>query len=268
MERLITLTTDFGLADEYAGVMKGVILSRFPAARIVDLTHQIPPQDLRRAAYLIEAARPYFPESTVHVLVVDPGVGSARRLILVAAAGQLFLAPDNGVLTLPIRAGFEAAYEVEPGELSLTPVSATFHGRDLLAPIAAELAKGMAPAAVGRPLLREELMTLPLADAVIDPAGSKVTGEVVSVDHFGNLLTNISSDIIRQVGGPAPFPSIFIRVKKTTISGLAPSYGSGAQGELLALFGSRGHLEVAVNQGSAARELAAGPGDSVVVTFS
>ncbi|MEJ2033483.1 MAG: SAM-dependent chlorinase/fluorinase [Deltaproteobacteria bacterium] len=261
----MTNTTDFGLADEYVGVMKGVILSRLPTARIVDLTHQIPPQDLRRTAYLIEAARPYFPAGTLHVLVVDPGVGTSRRLILVAAAGQLFLAPDNGILTLPIRAGFETAYEVECCELFLEPGSTTFHGRDILAPVAAELAKGLAPAAVGRPLSREELVSLPLASVVIDPAGTGVAGEVVSIDHFGNLLTNIPCDALRQAGGPPPFSEIVIRIGETMIAGVASSYGTVAPGELLALFGSRGLLEISVNQGSAARELVVGPGEPVSV---
>lgn len=268
MERLITLTTDFGLADEYAGVMKGVILSRFPTARIVDLTHQVPPQDLRRTAYLIEAARPYFPAGTLHVLVVDPGVGTARRLVLVAAAGQLFLAPDNGILTLPVQAGFESAYEVECRELYLETVSTTFHGRDILAPVAAELAKGMDPATVGRSLTSDELVVLPLTSAVIDPTGPTVAGEVVSVDHFGNLLTNISHEDIRKAGGP-PVPSgMLIRVRKADIVGVAASYGTAAAGELLALFNSRGLLEIAVNQGSAAGRLGVGSGEPVIVTFS
>lgn len=265
--RLITLTTDFGLIDEYVGIMKGVILSHCPAARIVDLTHQVPPQDLRRAAYSIEAARPYFPSGTLHVLVVDPGVGTERRLVLVAAAGQLFLAPDNGVLTLVVRAGFEAAYQVECRELFLEPLSATFHGRDILAPVAAALARGMAPEAVGRRLPREELAMLPLPSPMIDPNGPAVTGEVVSIDHFGNLLTNISRETFLRAGGPSP-AAISLRVRETVIAGPAPAYGSAAPGELVALFGSRGLLEIAVNQGNAAQRLAVAPGEPVLVSFA
>jgi S-adenosyl-L-methionine hydrolase (adenosine-forming) len=156
---------------------------------------------------------------------------------------------------------------VECRELFREPVSTTFHGRDILAPVAAELARGMSPAAVGRRVGKKELAALPLAPAVFDRAGPTVTGEVVSLDHFGNLLTNLSRDLIREAGGPSR-PRIFIRIKETLIAGVAPSYGAARPGELLALFGSRGMLEIAINQGSAGRKLAAGPGEPVLVTFS
>jgi S-adenosyl-L-methionine hydrolase (adenosine-forming) len=263
--RLITLLTDFGLEDEYVGVMKGVILSRFPAARLVDLSHRIPPQDLRRAAYLLESSRPFFPAGTLHVAVVDPGVGTSRRVILVEAEGQLFLAPDNGLLTLQIGGNFSAAYEVSCRQLFLQPVSNTFHGRDIFAPVAAELAKGMAPAGVGRPLPREDLITFSFPQAVLDPATSTIRGQVVSIDHFGNLLTNISCQVYRQLAPDPATGTTEVQVRDRIISGLATSYDGAPPGTLLAIFGSRNFLEIAVNRGNACRELAAAPDEKIEV---
>jgi S-adenosyl-L-methionine hydrolase (adenosine-forming) len=265
MNRLITLLTDFGLEDEYVGVMKGVILSRFPAARIIDLCHGVAPQDLRRAAYLLESSRPYFPAATLHVVVVDPGVGTGRRLVLMEAGGQLLLAPDNGVLTLPARSGFTAAFEVSCRELFLPNVSRTFHGRDIFAPVAAELAKGMAPAAVGRRLSREELVLLPLAEAEIDPSGTAITGEVVDIDRFGNLLTNIHLNAYQELAGGLPPATAIVLLRGRMINGLSPAYGAVPPGTLLAIFGSRNYLEIATNQGNAARELEIGRGERIVL---
>jgi S-adenosyl-L-methionine hydrolase (adenosine-forming) len=265
MTRLITLTTDFGLWDEFVGVMKGVILSRLPSARTVDLCHQIPPGDLRRAAFILESSRSYFPAGTLHVVVVDPGVGTDRRIILLEAGGQLFLAPDNGVLTLQIRNCFTAAYEVSCRELFLQPVSNTFHGRDIFAPLAAELAKGLAPAEVGMPLSKNELITLSLPEAVIDPGAATIVGQVTDVDHFGNLLTNISLEAYRQLAGNLDPDRAIIRVKDRVISLLAESYGAAPPGGLLAIFASRDFLEIAINQGNAARELGVAPDEQVTL---
>ncbi|MDH3392872.1 MAG: SAM-dependent chlorinase/fluorinase, partial [Desulfobulbaceae bacterium] len=146
MSRIITLTTDFGLTDEYVGVMKGVILSLSPAARIIDLSHGVEPQNITQAAYLINSGSLYFPDNTLHIVVVDPGVGSKRRLILVGARQQLFLAPDNGVLSLLLGdESFDFAYEIANTELFGKSVSKTFHGRDILAPVAAHLSTGIPP---------------------------------------------------------------------------------------------------------------------------
>jgi S-adenosyl-L-methionine hydrolase (adenosine-forming) len=268
MDRLITLLTDFGLEDEYVGVMKGVILSRFPAARIIDLCHGVPPQDLRRAAYLLESSRPYFPAATLHVIVVDPGVGTSRRIVLMEADGQLLLAPDNGVLTLPARSGFTAAFEVGCRDLFLPNVSRTFHGRDIFAPVAAALAKGLAPAAVGRRLSREELVHLPLPEAEIDPAGTAIIGQVVDIDRFGNLLTNIHINAYQELAGDLPPAGIIAQLRDRVISGLSPSYGAAPPDTLLAIFGSRNYLEIATNRGNAARELGVGLGERIVLRIT
>jgi S-adenosyl-L-methionine hydrolase (adenosine-forming) len=266
MHRLITLLTDFGLEDEYVGVMKGVILSRFPAARIVDLCHGIPPHDLHRAAYLLESSRAYFPAGTLHVIVVDPGVGTARRIVLMEADDQLLLAPDNGILTLPARKGFTAVYEVSCHEFFLPTVSRTFHGRDILAPVAAELAKGLAPDAVGPRLSREELVLLPLARAEVNPAGTAITGQVVAIDRFGNLLTNIHISDYQALAGDLPPASAAVRLGDHLITGLASSYGNVPAGGLLAIFNSRNYLEIAINKGNAARLTGVGEGEKIVVS--
>jgi S-adenosyl-L-methionine hydrolase (adenosine-forming) len=269
MERLITMLTDFGLENEYVGVMKGVILSRLGTARIIDLCHEIPPRDISRAAYLLEASHRFFPAGTLHVAVIDPGVGTSRRIVLLEAAGQLFLAPDNGVLTLVARANFAAAFEVTCRQHFLEKVSNTFHGRDIFAPVAAELARGLLkPAAVGPPLSREELVDLPLAEAELDAAGTAINGQVVDIDRFGNLLTNIHFKKYQELAGRLPSARLVIQVTGRIIDGLSPSYGSALPGGLLAIFSSRDYLEIAVNRGNAARDLEVEAGEKVVVRVS
>ena len=265
MSRIITLTTDFGLEDEYAGVMKGVILARAPAATIVDLSHAIEGQNILQAALLIKSAYRFFPVKTIHVLVVDPGVGSNRRLIMAQVENHLFLAPDNGVLGLLLESEhFQAVHEIDCPQYYLEPLSSTFHGRDILAPVAAHLAGGLEPAAVGPAIERRKLKILRLAPAKIDSKQSVITGEVTGWDHFGNLWTNIKADTLDSLFRNEK-NRVRVTVKGVTITGILDAFARKAPGEILAIVGSRGVLEIAVNRGNAARLLAAAIGEEVKV---
>lgn len=265
MGRIITLTTDFGLSDEYAGVLKGVILARAPEATIVDLSHAVPRQDIVHAALLIKSAYVFFPKGTIHLVVVDPGVGSGRRLILLLADGHLFMAPDNGVLGLLLEEdNVEAVYDIKCERFFLSPVSSTFHGRDILAPVGAKLAAGLDPAATG-PLLDPQLLhRIDIEQPHIDTRQRKITGKIVSVDHFGNLQTNIGENNLKELLCAGDL-TVKITVKNNIILGIQVSYITTAPGNLLAVINSRGFLEIAVNHGDAAAFLRAGPGDGVTL---
>ena len=269
----IVLTTDFGLADSYVGLMKGVILSINPRAAIVDLTHGIPPQDVKQAALVLGAGWRFFPQDAIHVVVVDPGVGTQRQALLLVTPQARFLAPDNGVLsrvvaeyldgppaapeTVPVPARC-TAYQLTEPSFWRRPVSNTFHGRDIFAPAAAHLSLGVEPAALGRPVT--QLLYLPRSLAVRD--GDRVYGEVVYADHFGNLITNIPEGMMSGAG------SVLIEIKGRGIARLSRTFHHGDRpGQLLALIGSHGYLEIAVANGSAARELKAGPGEPVTLSY-
>ena len=265
MSRIITLTTDFGLEDEYVGVMKGVILARAPQAIIVDLSHAIGRQNILQAALLIKSAYRFFPEKTIHLVVVDPGVGSKRRIILLQAAGHLFLGPDNGVLGLLLEAEhFQTAHEVQCDRYYLAPVSCTFHGRDIMAPVAAQIAAGLDPAAVGPVIARQTLKKAELAEAKTDRAQSTITGEITGKDHFGNLQTNIRASSLHNLCGWEKSRAR-VWVRNQTIAGIQTAYAHKAPGQILAIVGSRGVLEIAVHQGNAAKLLDADLGDEVTV---
>ena len=262
MTQIITLTTDFGLEDEYVGVMKGVILSGAPGAMIVDLTHGIRAQDVRQAAFVIRTACHYFPRGTIHIVVVDPGVGGQRKILLMTAGNQLFLAPDNGVLSFVHRRD-SRIYEVTNNRLFLPTISRTFHGRDIFAPLAAALANGLNLAEAGPGLADSEIVFLPESEVV--KTERKVAGRVISVDHFGNLITNIHRGML-----PDNFrddPSRFSVQLGMRMVAIRACYGDVSDGELLALVGSRDYLEIAVNCGNAARVLESSIGDEVVVTW-
>lgn len=269
MAAIITLTTDFGLQDEYVGVMKGVILGLAPAVQLVDLTHAIAPHDCRQAAGVLAAAYPYFPSGTIHLVVVDPGVGSERRIVLVQGGGHLFLAPDNGVLTPILRAGVgETAYEVTREELFLSPRSHTFHGRDILAPVAGHLAAGLAPAATGPSLALAALTTLPLPAPTLDLHRLRIEGQVLSCDHFGNLITNIDQERIRNLQAQRPNETLVVTVGTHRLLGLQSWYSAVPPQAPLAIIGSRGTLEIAVNQGQAAELLGVGPANKITISLS
>lgn len=258
---LITLTTDFGLADEYVGVMKGVIACRAPQARVIDLCHAVPPQDIRHAAYLLQASWRYFPPATLHVVVVDPGVGSERRVVLLTMDHGRFLAPDNGVLTPLLDEPDCRAHAVTNSALFLAPLSSTFHGRDLFAPVAAALATGTPPAAAGPALDPSALVRLPIAQPRIDPAAGTVDGEVVAIDRFGNLITNLSRACLAALADH-PGPPL-VSLDGRPLGTIRRAYADAAPGEALALFGSRDTLEIAINQDHAARNLGAAIGSRV-----
>jgi S-adenosylmethionine hydrolase len=268
MHSVITLTTDFGIADEYVGVMKGVIAANAPGAIVIDLTHNISSQAVREAAFLLAASYRYFPKGTVHVVVVDPGVGSDRKIVVLRADGHLFVAPDNGILTLLLTdKKFEAAYEVTNNALFHKPVSNTFHGRDIMAPVAARLASGLAVADVGPLLERGTLVKLTLPVPTIDDDRQAIDGEVIGVDKFGNLLTNIHVNDISSLAGLDRKGKIAVTVKAGFCNGLHNAYGEVAVGSPVAIIGSREYLEVSVNRGSAAELLQAGCGDAVSVAL-
>ncbi len=261
---VITLTTDFGLADPFVGVMKGAILSRFAAATIVDLTHQIPAQEPRVAGFWLSRCFEYFPTGTVHVAVVDPGVGTDREIVCLAAGGHALLAPDNGLLTL-CRARHPHAEIVRLAaptlaHLGIQRVSATFHGRDIFAPIAAELAAGRcSPAALGERVQQLVAKSAPQEPAALnDAADGAIRGSVVMVDHFGNLITDIDASLLGRIARPR------VHIAGRSLD-LRRTYGDARRGELLALVNSFDVLEIASTGGSAAAMLGVGPGTRVTV---
>jgi hypothetical protein len=243
---IVTLTTDFGLADHFVGAMKGVILGLAPRARIVDITHQIAPFAISEAAFVAAEAFRWFPPGVVHVVVVDPGVGTSRRPILAEAAGHYFVAPDNGVLSLVLARTKHKVRAVTAEKYFLHPVSRTFHGRDVFAPVAARLALGVAPARFGK------LISDYVRGGFEQPVASgkdQWTGVVLKVDRFGNLITNFSV-VGFDAMGTRPFELCAGRRRITT---RAQSYADGKPGQLLLVAGSAGYFEIATNQGSAAR---------------
>jgi S-adenosylmethionine hydrolase len=257
-DSIITLTTDFGEDSPYVAAMKGVILGINPAPRLIDLSHQIPPQNVRHAAAFLRAALPYFPPECIHVIVVDPGVGTERAILYVETNGIRLLAPDNGCWTW-LPGSDPRVIRVEERRYGRTAVSATFHGRDIFAPVAARLSLGLDPQLLGPLAATWQRCDRPAAERI--PGG--VTGEVVWVDHFGNLLTNIPASMIQ--GRP-----VSLRVDGRLCEEFAwvRTYGAAALGQLVLLVSSEGVLEIAVTQGSAARQLDAGPGVTVTVGFA
>lgn len=255
--RVISLLTDFGTTDVYAGVMHGVIAGIAPAARVVDLTHEVAPQDVAGAAFLLDAAAPYFPAGTIHVCVVDPGVGSSRRILCVTTDRATFLAPDNGLLTRVLaRSPGATIRSVEDRALFLPEVSRTFHGRDVFAPVAARLAEGLDPAEVGPEV--HDPVRLPLPDDRPLAAG-RVSGEVVHVDRFGNLVTNL------RTGGLGRAVRL-ARISARDVAGpVRDTYAERPEGDLLLITGSTGLLEVSVRGGDARERLGVGRGAPVEV---
>lgn len=248
---IVTFTTDFGLRDPYVGIMKGVVLSRLPGATLVDLNHQVPAQDVRVGAFYVAQSWRWFPEGTVHVVVVDPGVGTRRRILLARRAGQVFLAPDNGVLVGVVDDGAEVN-ELDVERFALPRASATFHGRDVFAPAAAALAAGTPPEACGRSL-DEDWNRGPRWPKPLRGDGVVAT-EVLLVDHFGNLVSALVPD--EREGDLSEWEvSIAGQVVPTS-----KTYGDVLPGALLALVNSYGHLEVAVRDGDASERLGVSAG--------
>jgi S-adenosyl-L-methionine hydrolase (adenosine-forming) len=247
---LITLLTDFGTADSYVAEVKAALLRAAPQATLVDLTHAVPPGDLRAAAYLLGRTWHRFPEGTVHLAVVDPGVGTPRAALAFGAAGHWFVGPDNGLFTPVLR---DAAVEIVT--LAIPPTAApTFHGRDLFAPAAAALASGTALQALGQPYLG-----IPHRLSYRDPhyEGKSVVGEVVYVDRFGTLVTNLTPEMVPDYA--------VIEIEGLDIGPLRRTFGDVPTGGLLAYLGSGGQVEIAVRDGSAARRLGMGVGGRIRV---
>lgn len=258
---VISLLTDFGIEDEYAGVMKGVILSINPAAVIVDLTHQVGAQQILQAALLIRSAYRFFPAKTVHVIVVDPGVGSARAILAYKTREHIFLAPDNGVLTLVVEEAEEAeAVVVENRNYFLSPVSKTFHGRDIFAPVAAHLSLGTPLGELGPALNPDRIARLDICRPVSARRG-ELSARVIAVDHFGNLTTNVELNALSRYGID-PTDALIV-IGSATVGGISRRYVDVPAGRPLVLTGSRGLLEIAVNRGSAQAMFNAAVGDTV-----
>ena len=257
----ITLTTDFGYRDEYVGVIKGVILSINKGIPIVDLVHDVAPQNIRQAAKIINNNYKYFPDGTVHVGIVDPGVGSSRRMLAIQRDTHFFVGPDNGIFT-PIIDGEETLeiYSIENRKLFLKNISNTFHGRDIMAPVAARLASGMSIAQVGPKIQQETCRRISLKDPVLQPNG--VTGEVVSIDNFGNIRTNITKPYLNKIIiGDKPQ----ITIKSYVLGFSEGSYEDLADNIPTALINSSGEVEISVKKGSAAKVLNIGKGERVFV---
>jgi S-adenosylmethionine hydrolase len=245
VNRIITLTTDFGTRDWFVGAMKGVILGIAPGAAVVDVTHDIPPGDIRAGAFALAAGCRFFPKGTVHVVVVDPGVGGARGAIAVQTVNHFFVAPDNGVLSLAVaREAIRDVRRLENEEFFLHPVSRTFHGRDVFAPVGAHLSRGISIRRLGR--AQEEFVRLPWPEPRV--YSRRIEGEVVYIDGFGNAITNIRTATLADRGGAA-----FAGRKR--LGPLKSFYQSVGAGQAAAVPGSSGFVEIAVNGGSAARRL-------------
>lgn len=257
---IFTLTTDFGLQDPYVGQLKGALLTGCPSATIVDLTHAIPAWDVVTAAVTIRTSYRFFPKGTIHLIVVDPGVGSARAILTAAGSGHFFVAPDNGCLSLLVAdRKIEAIHRVEQPAFFSATVSPTFHGRDIMAPVAAALARmnGLEQFGPAVPLANIQMAIVPSAAH----AAGCLQGQVQRIDHFGNIRTTIRADGNRF--DPADFG--FLEIGDQRISRFVPTYQQAETGSLLVLIDSSGFLEIAANQASAAALIGCTPGDPVTV---
>jgi S-adenosylmethionine hydrolase len=254
----ITLTTDFGLGSGYVAEMKGAILSINPAAILVDLTHEIPPQQIAAAAYMLERVSRCFPAETIHVTVVDPGVGTERAIVCLRAREQYFIAPDNGLLTTIAEptSGLEAV-RIENRRYWRDLISATFHGRDIMGPVAAHLSLGVPMSDLGSP--QPDITRIPLPTAVVTDA--RIEGEIIWLDTFGNAVTNVHLDLLPK----PPCDSVRVGCGQLELAGIVRTYADATPGTLVALVGSSGRLEIAVVNGNAAERFDLRVGDPVVV---
>ena len=259
---IITLTTDFGTSDTYVGTVKGVILGINPAVQVVDLTHAVSPQDIHAAALSIHSAHRYFPEGTIHTIVVDPGVGSDRQSVVCQTAHAFFVCPDNGILSYLLHeienTGGQSisAVAIQNPAYFLPEVSNTFHGRDIFAPVAAHLSLGVPLAKIGPPV--QDLVRFPVP--VPQVCGNTIIGQIVKIDRFGNAITNISQSALAEIGD-----SYEIKVGSTQLMRLNCAYAESEFGAPLAIIGSFGMLEIAINGGSAEARLGLKYGDAVEI---
>ena len=257
--KIITLTTDFGLTDVYVGVMKGVIAQINPTLTVIDITHDIPPQNIAAARFCLMSAYSYFPPETVHIAVVDPGVGSKRRGVAIAFAGGFLIGPDNGLFSgiLSQNPPLAAVELTNPKYWRTLTPSTTFHGRDIFAPVGANLANGVPFRELGESINPETLVQLPLTEYTAIDGG--VIGCIQYADRFGNLITNIPSNLVQN-------KNFSVEVAGFTITSKA-TYSDTNIGSLIALIGSHGWVEIAVNNGNAQAELQMNLGDMVKVCW-
>jgi hypothetical protein len=259
---IITLTTDFGTSDHLVGSMKGVILNINPAARIVDLNHSVVPYDILDGALSLANSYKFFPARTVHVIIVDPGVGTERRPILVTGEKHFFVAPDNGVLSMIYERETCTVRHITAEHYFLNPISPTFHGRDIFAPTAAWLSKTFQTEAFGEAITDFVRFTMPKAKTT----GQAVKGVVLRVDAFGNLMTNLTAEDLP--GGALGEGPIKLAVNGKPVVKFAQTFASGNPAEPIAMLGSAGYIEIAVNRGSAARTLGVNRGAEVTLDLS
>ncbi|HEX4142072.1 MAG TPA: SAM-dependent chlorinase/fluorinase [Pirellulales bacterium] len=258
---LITLTTDFGPSSPYVAAMKGVILSLNPYAQMVDLSHAVPAQDIRHAAIVLDEVTPWFPPDTIHVAVVDPGVGGERKIVYARIGQQQYLAPDNGLLSrLARRASPSTIIHVAKAQYWLPGVSATFHGRDIFAPVAAHLSLGLAPEALGP--RQAELVTLDWVEAVV--TRGKIEGKIELIDSFGNLVSNITAD---QLADVPRGEEVTVECDEHQTQGIFRTYADQPEMTLIALIGSSGKLELAIVGESAAIMLGVRAGTPIEVRW-
>ena len=267
---MITLLTDFGTADYFVPAIKGVILSINPQAQIIDLTHEIPAQDVSAAAFTLGACYRNFPAGTIHVAVVDPGVGSARRAIVAAVDGHLFVGPDNGIFSYVIGWGKQGSvFQIEREDLFRQPVSATFHGRDVFAPIAAHLSKGLLPEAVGSEI--QDFIRLEIPRPIVDEQHRRILGKVIHIDRFGNCITNLTEqELLPDQANLSQLSTLESTTKVLLAGQQVTQFGSHfAQaikpGKLFAYLGSAGFWEVALWCDSAAERFSVNRGASVTL---
>ena len=259
---IVTLITDFGFLGEYVGAMKGAILKVNPRCQVIDVTHQIEPQDVLRASFILKNTYPYYPGGTVHVVVVDPGVGTGRRPVVLQKNGHLFVGPDNGVFTFLLSdKGRTEGYEITRKEFFLSPLSETFHGRDLFAPVAGHLSLGRDPSRFGPRAGGFMRVEWPAPQM----KGKNLLGRILFTDSFGNLITNISRE---EYGGLMKGRPLQIKGKGWRIDHVHRTYGQGKPGQPMALFGSAGLLEIAVNRGSAKKTLGLRSGNRLIIALS
>lgn len=262
MRRIITLTTDFGYKDYFVGSVKGVILGINPEVILVDITHEVDPYDVGAAAYLIKASYSYFPKGTIHLGVVDPGVGGQRRPILAEVAGNYFVGPDNGIFSYIFHEQGEKlrVIHLTAREYFLKDIGSTFHGRDLFAPVAAWLSKGIDPVKFGEEI--QDPVKLELADPIA--VGDKaIEGRIIYIDRFGNLITNITQRHLSTLS-PHSIENFHVTFKKQRL-GLKQFYAEGAKSQPNAVVNSCGHLEIFVYMGNAHKALKASVGDPVLL---
>ncbi len=259
--RIVTLLTDFGLRDPYVAAVKGVLLSLNPQLHLVDISHLIPPQDVFTGAFVLGQAYPFFPPDTIHLAVVDPGVGTARKAIIVSAGGQYFVAPDNGILSYVYSLSEEfTVYEITADHYFRKPICHTFHGRDIFAPIAGWLSKDIPLRQFGPRLEKPVRLKIPVPAKVRE---SVLQAAVLAVDQFGNLITNLRpADIPIYCGQEG---SCKVLAGKREITSFRRTFGDGKPGELFVVHGSSGYLEIVMREGSAAAELGLKPGAPVGV---